>query len=97
MALPIKFSFILDGLGFAIWRRAGEAWKFASSPEKGLQCGHAKNSSVNLDSILCLLLLSAPANCCFLLQLFGIQTWHYEVCLGMLCACVCACVSVDSV
>lgn len=69
MALPIKFFFILDGLGFAIWRRAGEAWKFASSPEKGLQCGHAKNSEcqsgLNTVSLVivcsCQLLLSAPA------------------------------------
>ena len=69
MALPSKFSFFIDGLGFAIWRKSGEAWTFASSPEKGLQCGYAKNaacrSGLNTVSLAivcsCQLLLSAPA------------------------------------
>lgn len=65
--------------------------------KKGCNVVMPRTLHVDLDSILCLLLLSAPANCCFLLQLFGSQTWHSEVCLGMLCACVCASVSVDTV
>lgn len=61
--------------------------------KKGCNVVTPRTLHVDLASILCLLLLSAPANCCFLLQLFGSQTWHYEVCLGTLCACVCASVS----
>lgn len=69
MALPIKVCFYREGLGFAIRGRAGEVWKFASSPEKGLQCVNAKNfvcqSAPNTVSLVvvcsCQLLLSAPA------------------------------------
>ena len=69
MALPSKFSFFIDGLGVAIWIRSGEVWKLASSPEKGFQCGYAKNaacrSGLNTVSLIivcsCQLLLSAPA------------------------------------
>lgn len=90
MALPIKFSFSIEGLGFAIWGRAGEAWKFASSPEKGLQCGYAKNSAcqsgpntVPLVIVCsCQLLLSAPAVWNLDLALSGLP-WQ------VVCACVC--------
>lgn len=67
--------------------------------KKGCSVAMPRTLRVNLDPILRLLLLSAPANGCFLLQLFGIQTWHQEVCLGTPCMCVCARarVSIDSV
>ena len=83
MATPVKFSFSLGSLEFAIWGTATEAWQFASSREKGLQCGNAKNSACqsgpNTVSLVvvcpCQLLLSAPAVWNPDLALWGLP-WH---------------------
>lgn len=102
MASPIKFSFSIEGLGFAISGRAGEAWKFASSPKKELQCGYAKNSACQsgLNTVplvivcSCQLLLSAPAVWNPDLALWGLLCHTLCVCV---CLCACTHVSVDSV
>lgn len=90
MAMPIKLSFSREGLGFAIWGRAGEIWKLAKFSWKKVAVWWCQELHVSLDPVLCLLLLSAPANCGILLQLFGTQTWHAESALAR-------CVWVDSV
>lgn len=64
----------------------GEGWRSLEVCQvllkKGCSVVMPRTLRVSLDPGLCLLLLSAPANCGVLLQLFGAQTWHAESALA---------------